>query len=330
MDSRGLPREEKPHMTDSVDVAILLPCHNEEAAIASVVRNFREHLPGARIYVYDNNSTDGTADAARAQGAIVRREPRQGKGHVVRRMFADVEADVYVLADGDGTYDPASAAALIDALVENRCDMVNAARVDSERQAYRPGHRIGNRILTGLVGRIFGNDFADILSGYRVFSRRFVKSFPGLSTGFEIETELTVHALSLDMPLMEIPTAYAARAEGSQSKLHTVRDGLRILRTIVTLAKEERPLYTFSIVFVVLAIVSVLLSLPVFAEWLRTGLVPRFPTAILSASMMLLAFISLTNGFVLSSVTRGRREAKRLQYLALPWLKPGTRDAETA
>jgi hypothetical protein len=250
----------------------------------------------------------------------VRRERQQGKGHVVRRMFADVEADVYVLVDGDGTYDASAAPRLVELLLDERLDMVNARRVDGGESTYRRGHRFGNRLLTGIVARLFGRRFDDMLSGYRVFSRRFVKSFPALSTGFETETELTIHALSLAMPVGEFPTRYVERAAGTASKLRTVRDGVRILGTILQLTKEERPLLFFSVGFAGLAALSVTLALPVVIEWLRTGLVPRFPTAILSASIMLLAFLSLASGIILGSVTRARREIRRLQYLSVPWL----------
>ncbi len=305
-----------------LEIAVLVPCHNEEAGIGAVVAGFRAALPGAVVYVFDNGSTDRTAEVARSAGASVRNEPQKGKGHVVRRMFADVEADIYVLVDGDGTYDATVAPALIERLLSDHCDMVNARRVDQAAAAYRPGHRVGNRLLTGMVSRIFGARFDDMLSGYRVFSRRFVKSFPALSTGFEIETELTVHALSLAMPVAEVPTSYVARLQGTQSKLRTVRDGARILWTIVQLTKEERPLFFFSLGFVVLASLSIGLATPVILEWVNTGLVPRFPTAILSASIMVLAFLSLASGIIVSSITRARREMRRLQYLATPWLSP--------
>lgn len=305
----------------SLRVAVLVPCHNEEGAIGAVVAGFRAALPGAAVYVYDNNSTDRTVDVAKSAGAIVRHEPQRGKGHVVRRMFADVEADIYLLVDGDGTYDAGAAPALIDRLLADHCDMVNARRIDRGSTAYRRGHRVGNRVLTGMVARLFGARFEDMLSGYRVFSRRFVKSFPALSTGFEVETELTVHALSLAMPVAEVPAAYVDRTEGTRSKLHTLRDGLRILWTIVQLTKEERPLFFFSLGFVVLAGLSVGLAIPVILEWVHTGLVPRFPTAILSASTMVLAFLSLASGIIVSSITRARREMCRLQYLATSWLR---------
>jgi len=305
-------------MSASLRVAVLVPCYNEDAAVATVVRDFRAALPGAAIYVYDNNSRDRTVEVARAAGAIVRGEPLQGKGNVVRRMFADIEADVYVLVDGDATYDAASAPTMIDRLVRERLDMVVGCRMDSEAAAYRAGHRLGNALFTGSVARLFGNRFTDILSGYRVFSRRFVKSFPALAKGFEIETELTVHALELRMPIAEMNTPYGARPAGSQSKLSTFRDGFRILRMMALLFKDERPLQCFSIVFGVLAAAALVLAVPIVQTYMETGLVPRFPTAILATGIMLLAFLSLTCGFVLDTVTHGRRELKRLSYLSIP------------
>lgn len=299
-------------------IAVLVPCKDEEAAIARVVEGFRAALPTALIYVYDNNSTDRTKEAARAAGAIVRAEPLQGKGHVVRRMFSDIEADVYVLVDGDDTYDAPSSAAMVAKLLDEQLDMVNACREAKGQEAYRPGHRFGNAFLTNTVALIFGNRFKDVLSGYRIFSRRFVKSFPALSTGFEIETELTVHALELRMPVAEIVTPYKDRPAGSASKLKTYRDGVRILTTIMNLMKGERPLLFFSIAFAVLAIASVALAVPVFMTYQRTGLVPRFPTAILSSAVMLLAFLCLFAGLILDTVTHGRREMKRLRYLEIP------------
>lgn len=310
-----------------IRVAVLIPCYNEEAAIAQVVAAFRAALPDATIYVYDNNSRDSTAAVARAAGAVVRRETQQGKGFVVRRMFADVEADIYVLVDGDATYDAAMAPQLVAALVDNQLDMVNAARVTEIVAAYRPGHRFGNYMLTTLVAKIFGNRIGDMLSGYRVFSRRFVKSFPALSRGFEIETELTVHALELGMPVAEIATAYKDRPEGSTSKLRTFRDGFRILFVIFMLVKENRPLAFFSAIAAVLLTLAVLIALPVLETYLQTGLVPRLPTAVLATGLGLLAFLSLSSGFVLDSVTRGRRELKRLHYLAIP--APGQELAAT-
>ena len=305
--------------SQSYRVAVILPCYNEAAAIADVVRDFRSALPQAVIYVYDNNSKDRTVECARAAGAVVRRETRQGKGHVVRRMFADVEADIYVLADGDGTYDAANAPAFVEKLINEQLDMVVGSRLTTyEGEAFRRGHRFGNDLLTGFLGLCFGRTFTDILSGYRVFSRRFVKSFPALSVGFETETELSVHALELRMPIAEVSTPYKARPAGSASKLRTYRDGFRILMMILNLFKEERPLAFFSIIAGVLAFTAVVLAYPVFVTYFETGLVPRFPTAILSTGLMILASLSLTCGFVLDTVTHGRREMKRLAYLAIP------------
>ena len=296
-------------------IAVLVPCYNEEAAIAKVVADFAAVLPGATIYVYDNNSKDRTALVARTAGAIVRQELHQGKGHVVRRMFADIDADIYVLVDGDATYDAPSARSMIAALLEGRLDMVVAARVHEEQTAYRRGHVTGNKLLTGFLAMVFGRAFTDILSGYRVFSRRFVKTFPVLSGGFEIETELTVHALELDLAVAEIATPYFARPEGSASKLNTWRDGFRILWTIVRLYRSERPLRFFSGIGFLLALTAILIAIPVFATYLREGTVPRLPTAILSTGLMLLAFLSVSAGLVLDTVTRGRRELKLLAYL---------------
>jgi glycosyltransferase involved in cell wall biosynthesis len=299
-------------------IAVLAPCMNEEAAIAQVVHNFRAALPDAAIYVYDNNSTDKTREVARAAGAIVRSEPLQGKGHVVRRMFSDIEADVYVLVDGDDTYDAASSPAMISKLVDEQLDMVNGARKEQNVGAYRPGHRFGNALLTGMVAFIFGDRFADLLSGYRVFSRRYVKSFPALSTGFEIETELTVHALELKMPVAEVETPYKDRPAGSTSKLKTYRDGFRILRTIFNLMKGERPLLFFSGAFAILLLLALILIYPIIVTFHQTGLVPRFPTAILSSALTLLAFLCLFAGLILDMVTHARRELKRLRYLEIP------------
>jgi glycosyltransferase involved in cell wall biosynthesis len=297
-------------------IAVLVPCYNEETAIAQVVRDFRAALPQAAIYVYDNNSRDRTMEVARSAGAIVRREAHQGKGHVVRRMFSDTEADVYVLVDGDATYDAPSARAMIERLFTDRLDMVVGARVDREAAAYRLGHRFGNKLLTGFVANVFGDTFGDILSGYRVFSRRFVKSFPALSGGFEIETELTAHALVLELPVAEIETPYYARPAGSASKLNTWRDGIRILGTIVKLYRSERPLGFFSAIGMSLAIMSVGIAIPIFVTYLEEGLVPRLPTAVLSTGLMVLAALAIACGLVLDTVTRGRREVKRLAYLA--------------
>jgi len=297
-------------------IAVLVPCYNEQAAIAKVVKDFRAALPDAAIFVFDNNSTDKTAAVARAAGAEVFQEKHQGKGFVVRRMFTDVEADIYVLVDGDATYDAPSANALITRLLADRLDMVVANRVDREKSAYRAGHRTGNRMLTAFVASMFGPTFNDVLSGYRVFSRRFVKSFPLLSAGFEIETELTIHALELGLAVAEIDTPYYARLEGSASKLNTWRDGTRILRTIIKLYRAERPLAFFTGIGMALGIASIGFAIPVFVTYLQTGLVPRLPTAILSTGLMLLAFLSIAVGLVLDTVTRGRREMKLLAYLS--------------
>lgn len=306
-------------------IAILIPCYNEETAIPKVVQDFRQVLPEAAIYVYDNNSRDRTVEVARAAGAIVRTEPLQGKGNVVRRMFSDVEADIYVLVDGDATYDAASAPKMIRALCDNTLDMVNGVRVTEIQEAYRPGHRFGNRLLTGMVSWIFGNRFTDMLSGYRVMSRRYVKSFPALSAGFETETELTVHALELRMPTAEIATPYKDRPPGSVSKLSTFRDGFRILWTIIVLVKEERPMQFFSLLALLLASISTILIIPIVIKYMHTGLVPRLPTAVLSMGLMILAFLSLSCGLILDTVTRGRREMKRMRYLNVPapetWLQ---------
>jgi len=299
-------------------IAVLIPCYNEEAAIGRVVADFRAVLPDATIYVYDNNSRDRTAAAAGEAGAVVRHESLQGKGNVVRRMFADVEADVYVMVDGDDTYHAASAPGLVRKLLTEQLDMVNAARVTEVQAAYRPGHRFGNLMLTSLVVWVFGKRTADMLSGYRVFSRRFVKSFPALSGGFEIETELTVHALELRMPIAEVATPYKDRPAGSVSKLSTFKDGFRILFMIGKLVKEERPMEFFSLGALALAIISVVLAAPVFITYIETGLVPRLPTAILSTGLMILAFLALTSGLILDTVTRGRREIKRIAYLSHP------------
>jgi glycosyltransferase involved in cell wall biosynthesis len=304
------------HPDDSAPgIAVLIPCLNEAGGVAAVVKSFRSALPGAAVYVYDNASTDDTAAIAAAAGALVRREPMRGKGNVVRRMFADVEADVYVLVDGDGTYDAASAPAMVKLLVEQQLDMVCGKRIENDSPAYRQGHRLGNRVLTGLVAILFGNSVTDILSGYRVMSRRFVKSFPALSTGFETETELTVHALDLRVPIAELATPYGARSAGTASKLSTWRDGWRILRTIARLVKEERPFAFFVSIGGCLALVSIALAIPLLIEFLETGLVPRIPTAVLSTGLMLSAALSCVCGLVLDTVTRGRRELKRMHYL---------------
>lgn len=299
------------------DIAIIIPCYNEAAAIGKVIDDLNAVHKGLTIYVYDNNSTDDTVQVAKQRGAIVRTEPNQGKGNVVRRMFADVDADIYVLIDGDDTYDTTNLNTMIDKVIEENLDMVIGNRVEQDKLAYRFGHRFGNRLLTGITQLLFGKQSFDLLSGYRVMSRRFVKSFPAISSGFEIETELTIHALSLNIPTAEVDTAYRMRPEDSESKLNTYRDGVRILSTILLFTKEERPFLFFSVLSLVLSALSLYLGIPVTLEFFETGLVPRFPTAILAASIMLLAFLSLTTGMILDSVARGRREQKRLAYLRL-------------
>jgi glycosyltransferase involved in cell wall biosynthesis len=304
--------------------AVLIPCYNEEVAISAVVRDFRAALPDAEIFVFDNNSVDRTVEIAREAGAKVRRVPLQGKGNVVRRMFADVDADVYLLVDGDDTYHAASAPGMVARLVEENLDMVVGRRVTDEAAAYRQGHRFGNWVLTECVAQLFGRAFTDILSGYRVFSRRYVKSFPALASGFEIETELTVHALELRMPIEETDTPYKSRPEGSVSKLNTYRDGIRILWMILKLFRQERPLFFFGGIACVLGVASIGLSVPLFLTYAETGLVPRLPTAILATGMMLTGVVSLACGLILDTVTRGRQEMKRLAYLqvAAPQHRP--------
>lgn len=300
-------------------IAVIVPCYNEEQAIAEVITDFKREMPEAVVYVFDNNSTDRTAEVAKASGARVIHVELKGKGNVVRRMFADVEADVYLMTDGDATYDARCGRQLVDRLLRDNLDMVIGCRVDEgEAENYRRGHRFGNRMLTGSVKRIFGGHFTDMLSGYRAFSRRYVKSFPALATGFEIETELTIHALELRMPYGEIATSYGARPEGSESKLSTYRDGLRILIMIIRMYMLERPLAFFSFFGCLLALISVLLALPLLPEYLATGLVARFPTAILSVGLMLAGLLSFVCGLVLDTVTRGRHELRRLAYLSIP------------
>ena len=299
------------------EVAVLIPCYNEAGTVAQVVSDFRAALPGATIYVYDNNSTDGTAEIATAAGAVVRTEPDQGKGAVVQRMFRDIEADFYVMVDGDHTYDAQCAQEMLRLARENLCDLVNCVRQETGL-AYRTGHRFGNLLLTSAVRRIFGNRVEDMLSGYKVFSRRFVKSFPATSTGFGIETELTVHALALRMPVAHTTGDYRGRPDGSASKLNTYRDGFRILLLIFQLFRYERPLTFFSVIGLLCVLSSVALGIPLVDEYLRTGLVPRFPTAILATGIMLTGFLSFVTGMVLDTVTRGRREMKLLAYLSHP------------
>lgn len=299
-------------------VAVLVPCYNEEAAIAKVVTDFRAALPNATIYVYDNNSHDQTMTRAAQAGAVVRSERRQGKGNVVRRMFADIDADIYLLVDGDDTYDAAAAADMVDRLVEDGVDLLTARRIHTQASAYRPGHVFGNKMLTGLTATLFNVNMPDMLSGYRVFSRRFVKSFPFTAEGFAIETELTIHAVRLMMPMAEMDTAYKERPVGSLSKLSTFKDGFRILSMIVYLAREERPLMFFSLIAALFAAVSLLIGLPVVTQFLETGEVPRLPTAVLSMGLMVIASLAVTAGLILDTVTRGRWEAKRMAYLAIP------------
>jgi glycosyltransferase involved in cell wall biosynthesis len=306
VDTSGSPR-----------IAVLLPCYNEEAAIGATVAGFRAALPGATIYVYDNNSRDRTAEVAAQAGAVVRTERQQGKGHVVMRMFADIDADVYVMADGDLTYDPTSARGMVDLLLAEQLDMVVGTRRHTERDAYRGGHVLGNKLFTTLLSGLFGRSFSDIFSGYRVFSRRFVKSFPVISSGFEIETEISVHALELKMPVGEVETAYAARLEGSQSKLSTYSDGWRILRTIVTLYRVERPALYYGAIGAFLAALAIVLAIPLVITYAQTGLVPRVPTAILVTGIIIIAVLCFFAGLILDTVTRGRRELRRLSYLSL-------------
>jgi hypothetical protein len=307
----------RPGLLAKTDIAVIIPCYNEQVALPHVISAFQAALPTAAIYVFDNNSHDETSAVARAAGAEVRREMLQGKGHVIRRAFADIDADVYVLVDGDDTYDASVAPRMVQMLIDERLDMVTGARVSKAAGAYRPGHRLGNRVLTGLVQLVFGNRVSDVMSGYRVFSRRFVKSFPALAAGFETETEFTVHALELRLPVGEIATTYRARALGSNSKLRTVRDGLRILRTIMVLVKEERPLPFFAAAGAVILLAGIGLAVPVLVEFSRTGLVPRLPTAVLSMGLSLLSFLSFSCGLILDSVARGRKEMKRLAYLSV-------------
>lgn len=306
--------------TTSPRIAVLLPCFNEEAAIVRTIEGFRAALPGAILYVYDNNSRDRTVELARATGVEVRSEGMQGKGNVVRRMFADIDADVYIMADGDLTYDPAAAPEMVKLLLDDRLDMVVGTRLHEAKDAYRGGHVIGNRLFTGLLSRLFGRSFSDIFSGYRVFSRRFVKSFPVLSEGFEIETEISVHALELRMPVGEVETAYGARPDGSESKLSTFRDGWRILKTIATLYRIERPVLFYGSIGALLVVAAIILSIPLVLTYLDTGLVPRFPTAILVTGMTIVAVLCFFAGLILDTVTHGRREMRRLAYLSQPTL----------
>ncbi len=301
----------------SLRVAVLVPCFNEALTIASVIAGFRAALPEALIYIYDNNSTDGTAEIAKKEGAIVRTERRQGKGNVIRRMFADVDADCYLMVDGDGTYDPAVAAAAVAMVTEGECDFVNVARVSTAVEAYRRGHRLGNRVLTQMVRSFFGREISDMLSGYKALSRRFVKSFPAMSGGFEVETELAVHALEMRMPMGELAASYKERPEGSTSKLRTYRDGVRILMLISRLIKDERPLQFFATTGIVIGLLGLLSGTPVVLTYFETGLVPRLPTAVLSVGLVMLGFLAIFVGLILDVVTKARQEFKRLTYLSI-------------
>ena len=303
---------------DGLSIAVLVPCLNEAAAIGKVVTDFRAALPTATVYVYDNNSTDDTIAVARAAGAEVRREKRAGKGNVVRRMFQDIEADIYVMVDGDDTYDASVAPKLIEALLAENLDMMVGRRVETHQAAYRAGHRLGNAVLTGLVGKLFGSPIKDMLSGYRIFSRRFVKSFPSSSREFEIETELTVHALQMKMAIDEVDTNYKERPPGSMSKLRTFRDGWRILVTIMNLMRNERPLLFFSLLGAICALVGIALGIPIVLEYHRTGLVRRFPTAFVCTGLGVIAMLNVATGLILDLVAHVRREAKRIAYLSFP------------
>jgi glycosyltransferase involved in cell wall biosynthesis len=319
--SASTPSAQYACLFKSLKIAVVLPCYNEGLAIRAVVKKFQQVLPSAQVYVYDNRSSDNTASEARSAGALVRHEPWPGKGNVVRRMFADIDADIYLMADGDGTYDADRAPAMIARLIDEQLDMVVGTRENVYENAHRAGHGFGNRLFNGLYRRLFGRLFTDIFSGYRVFSRRFVKTFPAVSAGFEIETEMSVHASQLRMPIVEMPTAYGARQEGSTSKLNTIRDGIRILLTFMLLLKEVRPAQFYGTIALVFVFISVALGIPLLDTYLQTGTVPRFPTAILATGLMLLAGISLMCGLILDSVARGRLEQKRIQYLLVPRFK---------
>jgi glycosyltransferase involved in cell wall biosynthesis len=310
------------------NIAVLVPCFNEELTVGKTVADFRVALPFATVYVYDNNSTDRTVDIAKAAGAIVRSETRQGKGNVVRRMFADIDADIYVLVDGDATYEAQAAPPMVLRAIEEKLDFVNGARVSQKMEAYRRGHRFGNYVLTGLVRNIFGRQFTDMLSGYKVFSRRYVKSFPATSRGFEIETELTVHALELRMPSAEEFTAYGERPLGSMSKLSTFRDGARILRLIFDLVRNERPLQFFGLVGLVLILVAIALTIPLAETYFETGLVPRLPTAVLVVGLITVGSLSCLAGLILDVVATMRREMKRLAYLSYPPVSVGRKGGD--
>jgi len=295
-------------------IAVLVPCKNEALTIRHVVEGFRRSLPGCTVYVYDNNSTDDTARVAREAGAVVGRETRPGKGNVVRRMFSEIDADIYIMVDGDDTYDASQAPVLVDRLLTEEADMVVGARIGATEKHQRAGHAFGNRMFNVLYSKLFGREFSDIFSGYRVFSRRFVKSFPAVSAGFEIETELSVHASQLRLPVAEVPLPYKDRPEGSHSKLSTFRDGARILKTIIVLLKEYRPLTFFGGIGAAGIALAFLIMIPVFVEYAQTGLVQRFPTAVLATGMVIVSMLSITAGVVLDSIRRMRAEIKRMFY----------------
>lgn len=319
-------KQSQPSARNEPRIAVLIPCYNEELTIGNVVKAFRAELPHSAIYVYDNNSADRTVAIAAAAGAICRSESKQGKGNVVRRMFADIDADVYVIVDGDDTYDATSVKRLIKPVLNEQADMVNAVRKATGKEAYRPGHRFGNILLTSVVSRTFGNQCTDILSGYRAMSRRFVKSFPALSEGFEIETEITVHALELGLRIVEITAPYKERPEGSVSKLQTIRDGLRILRIILLLLKAERPFQFFAVISLAVYLLTAVLATPLVVTYLKTGLVPRLPTAVLVTGLSIVGMLTLMSGIILETVTRGRRESKRMYYLSFPVLNSSKRN----
>jgi glycosyltransferase involved in cell wall biosynthesis len=305
-------------MSIAPKIAVMIPCYNEEKSITSVINGFRQSLPTACIYVYDNNSTDNTIEQALAAGAIVRIEEKQGKGNVVSRMFADIDADAYVMVDGDGTYDASQAHQLVDKLLTGPYDMVNGKRVETAAKNYRLGHRLGNAVLTGLVGLLFSRRITDMLSGYKIFSRRYVKSFPAQPKGFEIETELTVHALQMGMATTEVETKYRDRMEGSVSKLNTWTDGFRILKTIIRLMKNERPFEFFTVIGAMIALVATLFFNPIFINYLQTGFVPRLPTMVLISGLGVCSLLSILTGVLLEAITQSKREVRRLHYLSIP------------
>jgi glycosyltransferase involved in cell wall biosynthesis len=300
-----------------MEIAVLIPCFNEELSIKQVILDFQKFLPQAKIYIYDNNSTDKTVHIAKAMGVIVRLEKKQGKGHVVYRMFGDIEADYYIMVDGDGTYDISKAPQMINILITECCDIVNGKRMESALENYRKGHRFGNWMLTGIVAAIFSAQFTDMLSGYKAFSKKFVKSFPSLSRGFEIETQITIHALEMNLPVREIETKYINRIEGSESKLNTYKDGIKILYAIGLLFIREKPFIFFGTIGLVLAAIMLILFIPIYNLYLLTGLVPKFPTLILISGLGVSSLICLVTGLITESLTTARKEVKRLSYLSI-------------